>query len=79
MKDKIIEAMMDAIRLVDLYGKNDGHEYIDGSRKIAEAAFQAFLQQLSTSGELREFGWENHDIVQDAYDRILDMREEADD
>lgn len=45
-KDKMIEEVAQAIRLVNLYGNNDGHEFLEGSRKIAKAAIKAMCAGL---------------------------------
>ena len=36
--EELLEEVAQAVRLVNLYGKEDGHEYIEGGRKIAQAA-----------------------------------------
>lgn len=45
-RKELLEAMAQAIRCVDLYDQNDGHEYLEGSQKIAEAALDALLDKL---------------------------------
>ena len=45
-REDAIEKMAEAIRIVNLYGQNDGHEYIEGSRKLAEAALVALVGYL---------------------------------
>lgn len=46
MKDKLIEEMAQAIRGAGLRDPVDGHEYIEGSEIIAEAALIALCKNL---------------------------------
>lgn len=76
MRDKLINKMAEAIRLVNLYGKEDGHEYIEGSRKIAEAALDALLGELEEVTVYPSCPTSQCDITnaEELYQQLLDMR-----
>ena len=52
-KEKAKQAIAGAIRLVNLYSADDGHEYIEGSEKLAEAALNALIEYLPDYTDLK--------------------------
>ena len=46
--EELVEKVAGAIRLVDLHGEFDAHEYLEGSRKIAQAVIKTIRGGIKT-------------------------------
>lgn len=71
-RKELLEAMAQAIRCVDLYGQNDGHEYLEGSQKIAEAALDALLDRAIDTYSRIDERYRGEQL----YQRLLSLRTE---
>jgi len=72
-REELIEKMANAIRVVNLYGASDGHEYLEGSKILAKAALQALLSslpELSSHEEDCQIEWEDAEH----YKQLLSMK-----
>jgi len=72
-KNKLIEVIAEAVRLVNFYGEHDAHESLVGSQIIAAAALQAICRELSDMLEVKHFGGQEFGCYVELYNQLKEI------